>query len=105
MIELKDGILQVDSFLTVTLGIIVLFVGKRLNDALGFLRAFSIPEPVTGGLLFSILFGVANAMANMAAAAQRYGASHLAFIIIPLVCAVFIDLANALLIPFFLASF
>ena len=37
--------------------------------------------------------------------AQRYGASHLAFIIVPLVCAFFIDLANALLIPFFLANF
>ena len=46
-----------------------------------------------------------TAMANMAAVAQRYGASHLAFIIVPLVCAFFIDLANALLIPFFLANF
>ena len=46
-----------------------------------------------------------TAMANMSAVAQRYGASHLAFIIVPLVCAFFIDLANALLIPFFLANF
>jgi ESS family glutamate:Na+ symporter len=36
---------------------------------------------------------------------QRYGPSHLAFIIVPLVCAFFIDLVNALLIPFFLKSF
>ncbi len=28
-----------------TLGIVVLFVGKRLNDAIGFLWEFSIPEP------------------------------------------------------------
>ena len=56
--ELSDGILQLDGFLTVTLGIIVLFVGKRLNDVFGFLREFSIPEPVTGGLLFSILFAL-----------------------------------------------
>jgi ESS family glutamate:Na+ symporter len=54
--ELTDGILQLNGMFTVTLGIIVLFVGKRLNDAVGFLREFSIPEPVTGGLLFSILF-------------------------------------------------
>ena len=54
--ELTDGILQLNGMFTVTLGIIVLFVGKRLNDAIGFLREFSIPEPVTGGLLFSILF-------------------------------------------------
>ena len=46
-----------------------------------------------------------TAMANMSAVAQRYGASHLAFIIVPLVCAFFIDLVNALLIPFFLANF
>ena len=43
-----------------------------------------------------------TAMANMSAVAQRYGSSHLAFIIVPLVCAFFIDLVNALLIPFFL---
>jgi ESS family glutamate:Na+ symporter len=36
---------------------------------------------------------------------QRYSASHLAFIIVPLVCAFFIDLVNALLIRFFLANF
>ena len=46
-----------------------------------------------------------TAMANMAAVSQRYGASHLAFIIVPLVCAFFIDLVNALMIPFFLANF
>ena len=61
-----DGVLQVDEFLTVTLGIIVLFVGKRLNDAVGFLREFSIPEPVSGGLLFSVLFGLVYAATGVA---------------------------------------
>ncbi len=56
--EFQDSLLRVDSFLAVTLGIIVLFVGKRLNEKIGFLREFSIPEPVTGGLLFSVLFGL-----------------------------------------------
>ncbi|MEJ2326993.1 MAG: sodium/glutamate symporter, partial [Chromatiaceae bacterium] len=56
--ELQDGIVRIGGFLAVTLGIIVLFVGKRLNDAFGFLRELSIPEPVTGGLLFSVLFGL-----------------------------------------------
>ena len=64
--ELVEGALQVDAFLTVTLGIIVLFVGKRLNGAVGFLREFSIPEPVTGGLLFSILFGIVFAATGTA---------------------------------------
>lgn len=56
ILEIVDGVLQCNAYMTFTLGIIVLFVGKRLNDAIGFLREFSIPEPVTGGLLFSILF-------------------------------------------------
>ena len=64
--QMLDGVLQLDSFLTVTLGIIVLFVGKRLNDAVGLLREFSIPEPVTGGLLFSVLFGLVYAATGVA---------------------------------------
>lgn len=43
-----------------------------------------------------------TAMANMSSVAQKYGNSHQAFIIVPLVCAFFIDLANALMIPYFL---
>jgi ESS family glutamate:Na+ symporter len=53
--EFENGILHFGAFFAVTLGIVVLFVGKRLNEATGFLREFSIPEPVTGGLLFSVL--------------------------------------------------
>jgi ESS family glutamate:Na+ symporter len=56
--EYDNGILSLGPFFAVTLGIIVLFVGKRLNDAFGVLREFSIPEPVTGGLLFSILIAL-----------------------------------------------
>ena len=41
------------NFLAITIGILVLFIGKRLNDVIPVLRNFSIPEPVTGGLLFS----------------------------------------------------
>ena len=54
--ELVDGTLQISGLLSVTLGIVVLFAGKRLNDAIGFLKNFSIPEPVSGGLLFTLLF-------------------------------------------------
>jgi len=56
--EIENGILQVDTFLTVTLGIIVLFIGKRLTNTIPFLREYSIPEPVSGGLLVSILFAL-----------------------------------------------
>ncbi|MBK1618609.1 sodium/glutamate symporter [Lamprobacter modestohalophilus] len=56
--ELAEGILRIDSFLAVTIGVLVLFVGKRLNDKVGLLRELSIPEPVTGGLLFSVLFAL-----------------------------------------------
>ncbi|NEV62881.1 sodium/glutamate symporter [Thiorhodococcus minor] len=58
MIEIHEGTAQFGSFLTVTVGIVVLFIGKRLNDQLGLLRELSIPEPVTGGLLISILLGL-----------------------------------------------
>ena len=66
MMELQDGVLRLEPFLTVTLGIIVLFVGKRLNSVVGFLREFSIPEPVTGGLLFSVLFAIVYAVSGVA---------------------------------------
>ncbi len=56
--ELENGVLQLGPFMAVTLGIVVLFVGRRINDVVGFLREFSIPEAVTGGLLFSLLFTV-----------------------------------------------
>ncbi|MGB5736361.1 MAG: sodium/glutamate symporter, partial [Thiohalocapsa sp.] len=46
-----------------------------------------------------------TAMANMAAVTQRFGPSHQAFIIVPLVSAFFIDLVNAVLIPYFLQAF
>lgn len=63
--ELDGNILHIDSLIAVTIGIIVLFVGKRLNDGIGFLREYSIPEPVTGGLLFSILFGLVYLLLNV----------------------------------------
>jgi len=56
--EYDNGILHLGPFFAVTLGIIVLFAGKRLNDAFMPLREFSIPEPVTGGLLFSVLIAL-----------------------------------------------
>jgi ESS family glutamate:Na+ symporter len=57
MVELQsDGVLFVRPFLAVTAGIVVLFVGKALNQRLAPLREYNIPEPVTGGLLFAVAF-------------------------------------------------
>ncbi len=49
---------QADSFLTITLAILVFFSGVHLNRKVGFLRKYNIPEPVTGGLLAAIVVGV-----------------------------------------------
>lgn len=48
------------------------------------------------------LGSTATAMANMTAVTQRYGPSRLAFIIVPLVSAFFIDIVNAFMIKYFL---
>jgi len=64
--EFVNDILHVKIFMAITTGIIVLFVGKRLNETIPFLRDFSIPEPVTGGLLFSILFGIVYGVSGIA---------------------------------------
>ena len=63
--EYDNGILHLGPFFAVTLGIIVLFAGKRLNDAFGVLREFSIPEPVTGGLLSSVLIAVVYSVSGV----------------------------------------
>lgn len=42
-----------------------------------------------------------TAIANMTAVTKRYGPSPLAFVILPLVSAFFVDLANAAIIQFF----
>jgi len=43
---------------TIVLAILVLFLGKLLIGRVGFLRNFNIPEPVVGGLIASIVFGL-----------------------------------------------
>ena len=65
-LDIADGLLRIDTFLAVTLGIVVLFVGKRLNNVFPLLREFSIPEPVTGGLLFSVIFAIVYAVTGVA---------------------------------------
>jgi glutamate:Na+ symporter, ESS family len=44
-----------------------------------------------------------TAITNMQAVTERYGASHLAFLLVPIVGAFFLDIANALVVKGFLA--
>ena len=64
--DISDGVLNVGPGIAATFGIIVLFFGKRVNDKVSFLREFSIPEPVTGGLIFSVIFGLVYAISGIA---------------------------------------
>jgi len=45
---------QVDEFLVTTIGIVVFFAGVQLNKRIPLLREYSIPEPVSGGLLAAV---------------------------------------------------
>ena len=47
--------IEIPNFLTLTLGLAVYIIGAGLNARIGVLRAFNIPEPVTGGLLASLV--------------------------------------------------
>ena len=50
--------MQIGTRDTIVIACLVLFLGKYLNKKISFFRAYNIPEPVTGGVIFSILFGV-----------------------------------------------
>ncbi|CAV18738.1 sodium/glutamate symporter [Vibrio atlanticus] len=63
--EFENNILHLGSFFAVTMGIVVLFIGRRLNQVIGFLKEFSIPEPVSGGILASLLFAVLYATTSI----------------------------------------
>jgi len=43
---------------TIIAGVLVLFLGKYLNRKITILRHYNIPEPVTGGLVASLFFGL-----------------------------------------------
>lgn len=56
---------EVESFLAVTIGMLVYFAGMHLNQKVGFLRTFNIPEPVTGGILASLVALMVYAFAGI----------------------------------------
>ncbi|MDH3992191.1 MAG: sodium/glutamate symporter [Gammaproteobacteria bacterium] len=50
--------MQLEPRTTLIIAILVLFLGRFLNDRVRFFRDYNIPEPVTGGLLASLLVGL-----------------------------------------------
>jgi len=50
--------MELDSRQTIIIAILVLFLGKYLNKKVEILRKYNIPEPVTGGLIASLFFGL-----------------------------------------------
>ncbi|NOQ32230.1 MAG: sodium/glutamate symporter [Helicobacteraceae bacterium] len=60
-----NGVLHFEKFFTVSLAILVLFVGKGLNLRFDLLRNMSIPEPVVGGILFAIFFALLHLVTNI----------------------------------------
>ncbi|MGB0660375.1 MAG: sodium/glutamate symporter [Mangrovicoccus sp.] len=58
---------------------------------------------ISSGFTGVTLGATPTAIANMTAVTQRYGAAPLAFIVLPLVSAFFVDIANAIIIKFALS--
>ena len=99
LVDMAGPILTILAVQLIVAVIVDLFV---IFPALGRTYDAAVVAAGFGGIA---LGSTPTAMANMSAVTTRFGASHLAFIIVPLVCAFFIDLVNALLIPAFLARF
>ena len=57
--------LVLDGRQTIVIAILVLYLGKFLIGRVAFLRNFNIPEPVVGGLIASIVFGLVYAVFNL----------------------------------------
>jgi glutamate:Na+ symporter, ESS family len=53
-------------FLTLTLGLLVYFIGVIVTQRVAFLRDYNIPEPVTGGFLAAVAFWVFHAATGQA---------------------------------------
>ncbi|HGY9613980.1 sodium/glutamate symporter [Vibrio harveyi] len=84
---------QVALSIIFTIWVVFRFMGKDYEAA------------VIGSGFGGITLGsTATAIVNMTAVTQQYGAAHKAFIIVPLVCGFFIDIANALIINSFITA-
>jgi ESS family glutamate:Na+ symporter len=92
------GVLSVLLALQATLA--ALFAVVVVFRALG--RSYDAAVICAGFVGFG-LGATPTAMANMTAVTQRHGASHIAFLVVPLVGAFFIDLLNSVVIRLFLS--
>lgn len=57
--------LQLDFYSTLVAASLVLLLGRWLVARIGFLRVYSIPEPVAGGLLVAALLLALRALADV----------------------------------------
>ena len=57
--------MELDSRQTIIIAILVLFLGKFINKKINILRKYNIPEPVTGGLIASLFFGLLYLVFNL----------------------------------------
>jgi ESS family glutamate:Na+ symporter len=85
-------IVQVIAILLFSIFIVFRLLGKNYDAAV-----------ISAGYIGSALGATPTAMANMAAVTKRYGASPIAFIIVPIVAAFIIQVSNALVIQIILA--
>lgn len=53
--DVIDGVIEIDGFVALTLGIVVFFLGQYLTRTIRPLRTFNIPEPVSGGMLAALV--------------------------------------------------
>jgi len=83
-------ILQVLMTVAFILFIVFRFIGKNYSAAV-----------LSAGFAGFALGATPTAIANMSSVCKRYGPAPLAFIVLPLVSAFFVDLANAFIIQFF----
>ncbi len=88
------------ALLGLQLALIVMFALVVMFRVLG--RNYDAAVICAGFIGFG-LGGTPTAMANMTGVTQRHGASHVAFVVVPLVGAFFIDLLNTIVIRTFLA--
>ena len=85
--------------LAVQVALIVVFAASVLFRMLG--RTYDAAVMCAGFIGFG-LGATPTAMANMTAVTQRHGASHIPFLIVPLVGAFFLDVLNTIVIRLFL---